>query len=523
MRVASTQLVSGYIKQLNNTYENQTQLMEQSDGSKLHRPSDDSVGYSKFLRYKNSITENVQYQANVKNAISWMKNTDAALVDVCDCISTIVEKTNNAATSTNNEADMKAISMEMMVMVQQSVADANVQIDGRYLMSGQSDLIQPFSMSNELKDCGVAKTLDDNQKLFFNSAADVALKSDSVGDLAQMLTLKGDDGSIYYLNTKNGYVYTQDFMVKGYKDEMAAGNQSVAEGNECAKISVYNAKIGGVETPVTVTGSVTLSDKDDISFFGTTALLKINDGVNDYYLNSKTGKVYEYNASPTTFRSLTESGTAENKFVSENFKNTGEIYEGTETEHAGKGFLWIGEDKKDPASGLKFSFDTIKQYVVTYNGDEKYISMVKQNGEIQPSSDTVNVTGFDSFGANIFDDASSGNVRSGTSALNDLLTIVAKTEACDHHWLGQNGITTANNAFNTVLASESKLASRQQVYTAMQTMLTTQNVTITGDISGVADTDVSKLAVDLMTAQLVYNMSLSVGSKILPGSLADYL
>ena len=54
-------------------------------------------------------------------------------------------------------------------------------------------------------------------------------------------------------------------------------------------------------------------------------------------------------------------------------------------------------------------------------------------------------------------------------------------------------------------------------------MLTTQNTAITSDISNVADTDVAALAVQLMTAETIYNMSLSVGSKILPKSLADYL
>ena len=58
MRVSSTQMIGRYQKQLNDSYEDQAKLMEQSDGSKLHRPSDDSVNYSKFLRYQNTDTEN---------------------------------------------------------------------------------------------------------------------------------------------------------------------------------------------------------------------------------------------------------------------------------------------------------------------------------------------------------------------------------------------------------------------------------------------------------------------------------
>jgi flagellar hook-associated protein 3 FlgL len=54
-------------------------------------------------------------------------------------------------------------------------------------------------------------------------------------------------------------------------------------------------------------------------------------------------------------------------------------------------------------------------------------------------------------------------------------------------------------------------------------MLEKQNEAITEDISYVSDTDVAKLATQLMTMQTIYNLSLSMGSRILPPSLADYL
>ena len=47
IRVSSNQMVYGYQKQLNDANNRMTKLLEQGDGSKLHRPSDDSVGYAK--------------------------------------------------------------------------------------------------------------------------------------------------------------------------------------------------------------------------------------------------------------------------------------------------------------------------------------------------------------------------------------------------------------------------------------------------------------------------------------------
>ena len=92
MHIASTMMSHNYLKQLNGTYEQYAKLMEQSDGSRLHRASDDAVGYSKYLRYQNNKISNEQYQSNVKTAASWMKNADAALVNVTDLLTTFKAK-----------------------------------------------------------------------------------------------------------------------------------------------------------------------------------------------------------------------------------------------------------------------------------------------------------------------------------------------------------------------------------------------------------------------------------------------
>lgn len=444
MRIASLHMKDRYLKQLNRTFEEKTRLMEQSDGDKIHRPSDDAVGYSKFLRYSGSLTENTQYQTNVKTAVSWMKNSDAALADMAKCFSTIVEKS-NAAQGTNTLTDMKAIASEMKVMVQQAVADANTQVDGRYLFSGQSDLVQPYSMSEKKFDRGLSKTLDDKQTSFFNSGTGDSVTASS-GGMAQMLAMKGSDNNTYYLNTKTGKIYSKEFMDKGYKDKIASGQTTVQPGDEV-------------------------------------------------------GTLPGWSASPPTEK------------VSKYFDNRGVI----KTPLTSPGNVVVN------GNTVNLSFETVKQNIVTYQGDRKHFSMVKENGAEQPASDEVNANGVDIAGTSIFDDPSSGNTSSGAAAFNDLLTVVAKTEQGDSNWESSDGKTLANNAFNTINNAESKLAARQQVYTACQDMLTTMNQSITSDITDVHSADIAKLAVELMQAQTVYNLSLSVGSRILPPTLADYL
>ena len=152
---------------------------------------------------------------------------------------------------------------------------------------------------------------------------------------------------------------------------------------------------------------------------------------------------------------------------------------------------------------------------------------MKRNGTTDPAADTVNVTGQMLFGSNIFDNVNSGNqvngASSGTAALNDMLMVAAKMDAGDARWLSSDGITATDKAHYQVIEAQTTAAARQNVYDSVSTMLDKQKEVITEDISNASDADVARLAIDLMTMQTIYNMSLSVGSRILPQSLADYL
>ena len=120
------------------------------------------------------------------------------------------------------------------------------------------------------------------------------------------------------------------------------------------------------------------------------------------------------------------------------------------------------------------------------------------------------------------------------NAFNDMFTVYAM---CDHgandkdgnptgpnsNWMSSDGKALANIAYNTVNSAQTKIASRQSVYKDCQAMLTTQNQQVLGDITEVHSTDVSKLAVDMMAQQTVYQLSLNIGARILPQTLTDYL
>lgn len=441
MRISSTMMSNNYLKQLNGTYEQYSKLMEQADGSKLHRASDNAVGYSKYLRYQNNQISNEQYQSNVSTASSWMKNADAALVNVTDLLQTFKAKVEQGSNSTNNESDMKDIAKELLANVQEQVADLNTQIGDRFLFAGQKDTTMPFEISSEKMSRGDTFTLDEKQSAFFSGATSWGKENTT---LKQMLKLKGDDGNSYYMNVNTGDVYTEDFVKNGYKNEN--------------KFDPAKQRVGNITAITDPPTAYKVSDH-----FDQYGVIKTDTGV---------GTNAKYNV------------TVDGKQVN-----------------------------------LKLS--TTKQYIVKYAGDDKYISMVKKNGGVDKATDTVNVTGQDINGCDLFDVGN--DPHSGTARLNQLLYTVAKLDGADYKWAGEQGMTIADSAHATVLGAQTKMAARQQAYNSSSSMLVTQNESITSDISDVSSTDVAQLATKLMEYQTIYSLSLSVGSKILPGTLADYL
>ena len=149
--------------------------------------------------------------------------------------------------------------------------------------------------------------------------------------------------------------------------------------------------------------------------------------------------------------------------------------------------------------------------------------MVKRNGANDNLSDVVNVTGREIFSYDIFDNEDSGNDYSGSAYINDMLTVYNKVRAGDVEWLTSDGITLSNAAHNSIALSQTTIGSRVQLYENVNEMLTTQGNTITEDITNVSGVDVAELATRLMEMTSLYNMSLSMGGRILPVSLADYI
>ncbi len=425
---------NNYLRQLNNAYGRQQKLMEKTDGSDLHRPSDNPVNCVRTMLFTNSLVQNEQYTSNLKDAVSWMKSTDSSMSQIAEQLKTIVERTVQSANSTQTTSDLQATAKEVNELINQITAVANGQLGDRYLFSGQSDKVRPYPSDAEgvvtttVENKADLKSLDEDQKRAFGADA--------------LFVMKGSDGNTYYANPSTGDVYEESYVNGKFREE-----------------TPDKASIGKITTG--------LFDKKGVT------------GDSQTYKNFNTsGQYVDATGNPVTAPTVTIT-------------------------------------KKD-ASTLDLDLATSTKTVVKYNGDLNKISMPIQNGGAKPESDSVNMTGNDLFGTDIFG-------GQGSSLLNDLYEIRDKMNSGDTKWLASNGITLANNAHDYMVNKETEIGGRLSAYAMTEAIFENNNTVITGDISTVSDSKVDEVITNLQMAETVYRLSLSVGSKILPPSLADYL
>lgn len=262
--------------------------------------------------------------------------------------------------------------------------------------------------------------------------------------------------------------------------------------------------------------------------------LEVKNGDDTFYLDAENGNLYTKDFVDNGYKELivrgfdtfTDAAASTDADVL-SLVNEGRV--GSDTSFkvsnyfTNQGLLKDADNNFVEIDGEKYTFTMIDQNIVTYKGDENLISMVKLNGATDPGADTVNTTGARMFGRDIFDNTASGNEPSGTAMINDLLCVCEKTKLCDTHWMSSDGVTVADVAHATLIVEETKVGARQQLYNSVNVMLEAQADNITEGITNVSGTDIAQLATKLMQMTALYNLSLSIGGKILPQSLADYI
>ena len=111
----------------------QTQM---SSGKKINKPSDDPLGITRDLNYRNELANNMQYQDNINQANSWYIKNDEIISTFHEIVSEAKQDAISSADDSTNADGRKAYAAGIRSSIEKILQLGNAQLEGRHIYSG---------------------------------------------------------------------------------------------------------------------------------------------------------------------------------------------------------------------------------------------------------------------------------------------------------------------------------------------------------------------------------------------------
>ena len=230
MRVTNNTMTDSLVRYLTAQnealFERQTVIASQK---RINKPSDDPMGVSQVLDYRQTLVTIEQYQTNIQNGITRLEVVEADL----DLVGDLLEVARAIAqTEANGTSASRQLAAEEVKNLYDQVLDlANSKLHDNYLFSGYQTKTAPFS-----RDALQATTYDQYTVIYNGDAGDVRFK---VADNTQIRM--DADGRLIFHNAANGGVNIFDAL-----RDLIVG----LENDDAAAISAQNVLIDQGRTQI---------------------------------------------------------------------------------------------------------------------------------------------------------------------------------------------------------------------------------------------------------------------------------
>ncbi|MDD4836499.1 MAG: flagellar hook-associated protein 3, partial [Dethiosulfovibrio sp.] len=108
-RVSNSMMYGGMMTDMHRNLAKLMKMNKQGTTGKLnHRPSDSPIDVTRELSLSTSILENEQYIRNMKDGLTWLKNTDSALNQIGEMTDRVRELSVRAGSGALNDEEMMA-------------------------------------------------------------------------------------------------------------------------------------------------------------------------------------------------------------------------------------------------------------------------------------------------------------------------------------------------------------------------------------------------------------------------------
>jgi len=151
MRITQSMFNTQLLRDINNNLQRMAKNQERlASQSMINRPSDDPVGATLVLRYREQLMANAQYQRNLDDALSWLELYDTTLSEINDILQAAREEAVRGANGTHPDASREAIAQKIEQLYHQLIAVGNTQFKGKYIFNGKATQDKPYDIGDHL-------------------------------------------------------------------------------------------------------------------------------------------------------------------------------------------------------------------------------------------------------------------------------------------------------------------------------------------------------------------------------------
>jgi flagellar hook-associated protein 3 len=216
-------------------------LMDKMSSQKnINKPSDDPIGMSRVMKYRETQAAVGNYTSNVESAEAWITMSESKLTSVNDLLVRAKEIALAQSSGTATSATRQQAAVEVEQIFDEIKSLANSKYSDRYLFAGSRMSQEPFSSSSAAPSIGTATAAPDN----------------------------AFDGTVASGGTYSGTV-NKTYAVKTVS--------SGAFGTATYQVSEDGGKNWGAVATVPAGGTITLGDGIELTFTAGTADLTTND------------------------------------------------------------------------------------------------------------------------------------------------------------------------------------------------------------------------------------------------------
>jgi len=149
MRVTNQMMAGSVMANLNSLRARMAELQQQAaSGKRIDVSSDDPTAGGEVMRGQSRLQAMKQWDANLANGKTWVRNTEAALSHMTDLLSRVKELAINAANSSVNNLDRQDMKPEIDEILNDLLDTLNTQESDGALFAGFNTAGTPFALDN---------------------------------------------------------------------------------------------------------------------------------------------------------------------------------------------------------------------------------------------------------------------------------------------------------------------------------------------------------------------------------------